>query len=299
MIQRELDRYKKTLIAEGFAIPTKAALVAKINDINALLNHKFTEEELQVKLKRSGVLQQKHIAIQRHSLQTRRKEAEYRGDKELVEKIDSELAALDGPKLAFGTSLTKTSDAPVGKTQQERLAEINRANRKFNTQNVRKAQLAERKADALQRAAIERGEAVANPFARVKVRATTHHDVNAVHVPKYKPAAENDNLPSASHLPRNKKSHSGTTTPATEAAEKVELKDSSHLFSADALRDAELDWKRAAWIELFGPPPLERYGQLDYDEYIDWDIVTMGVPPPSEVYRTEPLSLQQSMVTWS
>jgi RNA polymerase-associated protein RTF1 len=143
------------------------------------VNHTFTEEELQNKLKRSGVLKQKYIPLERSTLNARRKEAEYNSDTEAIAKIDEQLRALEGPKLAFGTSLHKPeSSTPQGKTQQQRLAEINAANRRLNTQNVRKAQIKERKAEALRRAAIERGEAVADPFARVKIAPKTHFNAD-------------------------------------------------------------------------------------------------------------------------
>ena len=99
-------------------------------------------------------------------------------------KFDAELATLDGPKLAFGTSLRKTPTKPAAATpqshqsQQERLAALNKANRKANAEEVRKAQIAEKKAEAIARKAVERGEAAANPFARVKTRAKVHYDVN-------------------------------------------------------------------------------------------------------------------------
>ena len=184
-MQREYERYKKTLAGEGLTLPTQSFLISKVDAINKLIKHRFTEEEIQEKLKRSGVLDRKYVSIERASLSARRKEAEAFGDESLIAKIDTQLAALDGPKLAFGTSLYKPVAPKVGKTQQERLAEINRANRKANTHDVRKAQLAERKAEALARAAVERGEAVANPFARVKTYAKTYHDANAhLNVPK-------------------------------------------------------------------------------------------------------------------
>ena len=184
-MQREYERYKKTIAGEGLTLPTKSFLISKIDAINKLINHRFTEAEIQEKLKRSGVLARKYVSIDRASLHARRKEAEIDGDESQIAKIDAQLAALDGPKLAFGTSLYKPVAPKVGKTQQERLAEINMANRKANTRDVRRAQLAERKAEALARAAVERGEAVANPFARVKTYAKTYYDANAhLDVPK-------------------------------------------------------------------------------------------------------------------
>ena len=112
----------------------------------------------------------------------RRRAAEDRGDEAAIAKCDAELTALLGPKLKYGTSLEDpkpiVSAAPAQLTQQERLAELNRINRKKNTEDVRKAQLAEKKAARLARDAILRGEAVEDPFARVKTKAQTFHDVN-------------------------------------------------------------------------------------------------------------------------
>ena len=168
------------MAAESLPLPTRPFLLSKLQDINTLLDHTWTEEEIQLKLKRSGVLQTRFAAFERNQVLRHRKEAEDRGDEAGVAKCDAELVVLDGPKLAFGTSLNgNPSKAPVstGPNEQERLAILNRNNRKQNQQEVRKAQQAERKAEALNQAAIERGEAVANPFARVKTRAKTHYDV--------------------------------------------------------------------------------------------------------------------------
>ena len=159
-------------------LPTKKFLAAKCEDINNLINRSFTEAEIQEKLKRSGVLQNKSNALERAALYNRRKDAEYIGDKDAIAAIDAKLAIIDGPKLAFGTSLQKPALPTGPKTQQQRLADLNAINRKFNTQNVRKAQLAERKAKIAHREAMARGEAVADPFARVKTYAKTHYDVN-------------------------------------------------------------------------------------------------------------------------
>ncbi len=168
------------MAGEELVLPTKRVLISKIDDINKLLNHQFTEEEIQEKLRRSGVLQSRFASIERASITNRRKAAEDRGDEAAIAKLDAELAVLDGPKLAFGTSLRKPPQpmaSPV-LSQQERLALVNRANRKANTQDVRKAQVMERKLEARARKAVERGEATQNPFARVKTRAKVHHDVN-------------------------------------------------------------------------------------------------------------------------
>ena len=166
------------MIDEDLPIPKKSFLIAKIDEINALIHHRFTAEEIEERLKRSGVLQNRYASLERVAIANRRKAAIDRGDEAAVARCDSELAALEGPKLAFGTSLRKARGAvSYDASQQERLAALNRANRKANTQDVRKAQQAERRAEALARRAMERGETVHNPFARVKIRAKTHYNV--------------------------------------------------------------------------------------------------------------------------
>ena len=151
-----------------------------MDDINSLLNRSWTEAEIQEKLRRQGVLANREPLSNRNAILQRRDEAVVLGDEAAIAKCDAELAALESPKLAFGTSLTSSPSNKVSKgpTQQERLAALNRANRKANTAEIRKAQLAEKRAEAQAQAAVARGEALANPFARVKTRARVMHDVS-------------------------------------------------------------------------------------------------------------------------
>ncbi|KAL8831582.1 MAG: hypothetical protein Q9191_000791 [Dirinaria sp. TL-2023a] len=190
----EFERYIKTMTSEDLVLPTKTSLISKIADINNLINRSWTNEELDVKLKRAGVLQARFAHIEREDIMRRRGLAEKRGDETAIAQLDAELAAIDGPKLAFGTKLHQRPPSPPkeGLTQQERLAALNRANRKANTEDVRKAQRAEKKAERLAMEAVARGEGVMDPFARVKTRAKTHYDVNAdkLAVPKAKQAID-------------------------------------------------------------------------------------------------------------
>ena len=167
---------------DGKPLPTKPFLELKLRDVDTVVNHSFTDAELQEKLRRSGALAQRAAPIERISINNRRRIAEDRGDEAAIAKCDAELAALNGPKLRYGTFLVDPKvqgpAIPAEKSQQDRLAELNARNRKQNKEDVRKAQLAERKAERLSREAVQRGEAVQNPFARVKTYAKTHHDVN-------------------------------------------------------------------------------------------------------------------------
>ena len=165
----------------GKALPTKPFLQSKLDDMKSVINHSFTDEELQEKLRRSGALQNRAAPIERMSIMDRRKKAVKREDEAAIAECDAELAALNGPKLKYGTFLVDPRPAaPVVSvpSQQERLHELNLMNRKKNREDVRKAQLAERKAQRLAREAVQRGEVLEDTFARVKTYAKTHHDVN-------------------------------------------------------------------------------------------------------------------------
>jgi RNA polymerase-associated protein RTF1 len=166
---------------EGVPLPTKPKLSAKITDINNLVNRSWTEAELQEKLTKSGALVNKYIPIERNRLNNLIKEAKARGDTEKEETYRKELEALDGPKLAYSTSMQpspKKTSTPTGLSQQERLAIVNKQNRRKNAEEVRQAQINERRAAKMTEAAIARGENVTEDHSRrVKTRAKFKHDV--------------------------------------------------------------------------------------------------------------------------
>ncbi|KAH7350812.1 hypothetical protein BKA65DRAFT_499052 [Rhexocercosporidium sp. MPI-PUGE-AT-0058] len=177
----EWNRFKVTCQAEGVALPTKPKLNQKMADINNLINRSWTEAELQEKLTKSGALVQKFIPIERNRLNGLIKEAKARGDTAKEEELRKELDALDGPKLAYSTSLQpspKKSTTAPGMSQQERLAILNRQNRRKNAEEVRQAQINERRAAKQIEAAVARGEVVTEDHSRrLKTRAKFKHDV--------------------------------------------------------------------------------------------------------------------------
>lgn len=179
--QAEWSRYKNTCLAEGVAIPTKPKLIGKIDDINNLVNRTWTEAELQEKLTKSGALINKFIPIERNRIANAIKDATVRGDEKDLVLLKKELADLDGPKLAYSTSMQpspKKNATPQGMSQQERLAILNKQNRQKNQQEVRQAQINERRAHKLAEAAIARGEEVVTDHSRrVVTKAKFKHDV--------------------------------------------------------------------------------------------------------------------------
>ena len=142
--QAEFSRFRQTLTVENCRIPTKAAVAAKVADINNLLSHQFTKEELDEKLRRQGTLDNRTRFFKRVELENNVKLARAIGDEAEVTRLEGQLAELTTPRLAFGTSLFKPQQ--VKETEQERLAEINLRNQRLNYENVRRAQIEEKKA---------------------------------------------------------------------------------------------------------------------------------------------------------
>ncbi len=130
-LQAEFERYKKAMLADGLKISTKAQLSVKLDGIHALLNRSWTDEDIAAKLKR----QNKYA---------------------------------DQPRPTMGMPPAKVSKGP---TQQERLAALNKANRKLNAEEVRKAQIAEKRLEAANRAAAAARHAKAEREAAEKAAA--------------------------------------------------------------------------------------------------------------------------------
>ncbi|SZF06261.1 unnamed protein product [Blumeria hordei] len=180
----EWSRYEKACKAENVALPTKARLSAKIDDINNLVNRSWTEAELQEKLTKSGALVNKYIPIERNRLNNLIKEAKASNDEQKVAKFQRELEELDGPKLAYSTSMRPSpkKSGSSGLSEQERLAILNRENRRKNAEQVRQAQINERRAAKKAEAAIARGENITEDHSRrVKTRAKLKHDIAGRH----------------------------------------------------------------------------------------------------------------------
>ncbi len=127
-------------------IPTKPELVSKIDDINALLSHTWTDQEVSDKLKRQNALHVKYSGVEQEQLTRQLEAARARGDPDAVARLQDKLDSLEVPRLAFRTSLTsaKKKAENRGPTQQEKLALLNAENRRKNAESVRKAQLLER-----------------------------------------------------------------------------------------------------------------------------------------------------------
>ncbi|KAI1001522.1 hypothetical protein K3495_g6677 [Podosphaera aphanis] len=176
--EAEWSRYEKTCKCDKIPLPTRAKLLAKIDDINNLVNRSWTEAELQEKLTKSGALLNKYIPIERNRLNNLIKDAKLVGDEEKVASLQRELEELIGSKLAYSSSMNPSEkQSPKNLSQQDRLAVLNRENRRKNAEQVRQALLNERRALKTAEIAAARGEYISTDHSRrVKTRANFKHD---------------------------------------------------------------------------------------------------------------------------
>lgn len=164
------------------ALPTKASLSDKIDEINDLINHKWTSEEIKARLARKNELRKRFDPAERERVSRLLEEARERGDDDKVEELQEQLDKMGSQRLAFRTSLgpAKNHEASSRRdTEQDRLAERNRENRRLNAEAVRRAQLKERQRTREIEQALQRGEQVDDdPSRRVKTKAKFVHDVH-------------------------------------------------------------------------------------------------------------------------
>ncbi|KAF9894504.1 hypothetical protein FE257_006387 [Aspergillus nanangensis] len=204
----EFSRYRQTMAVEDCKMATKTMVTDKVADINRLLNHKFTTEELNEKLRKQGSLDTKSMLFKRMDLERQIKLAQAAGEDADAEKMEEELRGLSTPKPALNSGSAKPR-APKD-TQHERLAQLNLRNQKLNYENVRRAQLDERRASRKAAAAVARGEATANPFLRVRTQARTHYDANGNTVT---PKSEDGTSGPGSQTPSNANTPNRGSTP--------------------------------------------------------------------------------------
>ena len=181
MLQGELNRYTVTCHNENVTLPTKAFLSDKIDEINNLINHKWNNEEIKARLARKNELRKRFDPAERERVARLLEEAREKGDDQKMEELQEQLDKMGSQRLAFRTSLalTKNTDSAANSSEQDRLAERNRENRRLNAEAVRKAQLKEKAKTRQIEQALQRGEQVEDdPSRRVKTKAKFVHDIN-------------------------------------------------------------------------------------------------------------------------
>ncbi|KAM7221312.1 hypothetical protein V8F06_003280 [Rhypophila decipiens] len=184
--ESEYNRYKAVCASEKVPFPTKDTMKKKIDDINKLLDHAWTEAELSEKFKKQNALRAKYSGFERDDLMRQIEAALRKDNKELAEKLQAKLDNLETPKLAFRTSLTpQKKDMPKPPSQQERLAQLNAQNRKINAEEIRKAQHLERQ-KARENDRLERAKSKAGTPAPSDTPASTPNSKAPLHIAKLK-----------------------------------------------------------------------------------------------------------------
>lgn len=139
----EWRRYRVTMANEDCKMPTRGQVNRKLEDLNKLINHKWLDAEITAKLnKQNDLMATVTKAKEKGELQDQILEARRTRKYDLVDELEEKLQNIVPMKLAMGTSIIK-KETPRVNAEQERLAALNRKNNQLNSENIRKAQLAE------------------------------------------------------------------------------------------------------------------------------------------------------------
>ncbi|KAH9819386.1 RNA polymerase II C-terminal domain phosphoserine binding [Teratosphaeria destructans] len=188
---QEFDRLIDTLKKESVRAPSKKYLAARNEAINGLLYIKWDDGLLSQKFSNMKRMERKldpaNIAQRkRDDVEKRKLEAQESGDADEVMRCDAELAALQNNSStavnghANGTRALPINNrpAPPVLSQQERMAQLNAKNRSKTVQEVRKAQLEEKRKLALAREkAAKEAKAKAEAEAQKKLLAVPKDDM--------------------------------------------------------------------------------------------------------------------------
>lgn len=163
MLQSEFNRYKIACSNDAVKVPTKAFLSDKIDDINSLIRHKWTDREIKDRLTRRTDLIKRFDPAEKERIGNLLDDARRKGEDDKVEELQEKLDQLGAQRLAFRTSLgpLKAEQAQTKNAEQDRLAERNRENRRLNAEAVRKAQLKEKAKTREAEEALRRSELAA------------------------------------------------------------------------------------------------------------------------------------------
>ncbi|KAL2206134.1 hypothetical protein CC79DRAFT_848212 [Sarocladium strictum] len=173
--ESELNRYTVTCSNEAVRLPTKATLATKVDDINNLINHNWTQEEIKARIARRNALTKQFDPAERERVRRLLQEATTKGDQEKIDELTEELDKLTTNRLAFKTSLgqDKSRGAKKVESEMDRLAERNKLNRALNADIVRKAQLKDKMKVIEMEKAFKRGENIKDdPSRRLRAQAS-------------------------------------------------------------------------------------------------------------------------------
>ncbi|QIW94702.1 hypothetical protein AMS68_000220 [Peltaster fructicola] len=153
----EVTRYLDMLKEQRVRLPTRKALNTKLDQIHALLNRKWTDEDISSKINKQKAIEKKYdpanaANLAREKILKRKQAAEEDEDFDEIATCNAELQALEansnGNALGRAPIAVKALKAT---TEQDRLAARNALTRKTNSEEVRKALLEERRREIAHR----------------------------------------------------------------------------------------------------------------------------------------------------
>ena len=118
-----------------------------------MVKHTMTQDEVEDKLRKSGVVERKQRQIQVTILRRELETARATHDENKIGKLEKELVALGEDVTVSRRDSQRDPAQPQERSDQVRLAELNRKARKENTDNVRRAQLKDLRRNAQRRKA--------------------------------------------------------------------------------------------------------------------------------------------------
>lgn len=170
----EFSRFKAQLNVDSVPLPPLSLVKRKSSDLRGLDSYTFTAEELSAIIARRNKDKIDHVglAVQRSHLKSQREEAINAGDHDEVWRIDKELEVLDDMQRKAMRGQVVVDDG------QTKLAKLNAAARQRNREEIRKAELEERRRarEAAAKGDSKPGSEFYNPFQRVKTRAKVIHE---------------------------------------------------------------------------------------------------------------------------
>ena len=142
----EFTRWRATIQNDDIRMPTKGQIDNKLEQINKLITHRFTDAEISQKLKKQNELMDKvNRTAEKKELKEKIIDAEERGDDEEMRELEDKLMNLVPLKLAFNTTLTTTTPQAKQNLEADRLAKLNSHNQKQIAENMQKAAMLKRR----------------------------------------------------------------------------------------------------------------------------------------------------------
>ncbi|KAF8420825.1 hypothetical protein EV426DRAFT_537104 [Tirmania nivea] len=169
----EFNRFKAQLDVDSMSLPALSLLKRKSNDLRDLDSRDFTSEELSAMIakRNKDKVDTVGLHLKRERLKAAREEADRAGNQDEKWRIDKEIEHIaDMQRKALRTASSMDDG-------QSKLAKHNAAARQRNREEIRKAELEERRrAREAAKGDNKPGSEFYNPFMRVKTRAKVVHE---------------------------------------------------------------------------------------------------------------------------